>query len=110
MIKASLLGFAAAFLLAAAGQGIAAPNSPSTDMPAATPTPTAPQDQPKPMQTAKNTHDSNQVVCKTEDTTGTRLGGHRTCMTRAAWEQQAQNAKDTTNSTQYGHQWNPSGH
>ncbi len=34
---------------------------------------------------ADSKYDPNKIVCKTEDTTGTRLGAKRVCHTRADW-------------------------
>lgn len=32
--------------------------------------------------------DPNEVVCEKEEETGSRLGGHKVCMTRAQWAEQ----------------------
>ncbi len=52
--------------------------------------------QPAPVQSAKNSHDPNQVICKHEETTGSRLEGHRTCYTRAQWEQMSRDSAAAT--------------
>ncbi|HEY1561298.1 MAG TPA: hypothetical protein VGF71_10470 [Caulobacteraceae bacterium] len=38
------------------------------------------------------------MICKTETPVGSRLGGHRVCMTKADWEKQARAAQDYMNS------------
>ncbi len=38
----------------------------------------------------------DEVVCKQEKVTGSRLGGHKTCMTRLEWAKQERSAKDAT--------------
>ena len=46
-------------------------------------------------------NDPNQrVICKTQDEIGTRLGGKRICMTKAQWDQQAQDAHDSVDNIQ----------
>ena len=40
---------------------------------------------PAPVVTAANT--DNKLICKQEDEVGTRLGGHKVCMTRAQWRE-----------------------
>ncbi len=37
------------------------------------------------------------MICKSEAPTGSRLGGHRTCMTKADWEKQSRSAQDYLN-------------
>jgi hypothetical protein len=37
------------------------------------------------------------MICKTETPVGSRLGGHRVCMTKADWERQARAAQDYMN-------------
>ncbi len=34
------------------------------------------------------------MICKTETPVGSRLGGHRVCMTKADWEKQSRTAQD----------------
>ncbi|MEO8812910.1 MAG: hypothetical protein ABI376_08380 [Caulobacteraceae bacterium] len=41
---------------------------------------------------AVKTSYTDEKVCKTEEVTGSRLGGHRVCMTRGQWEAQAADA------------------
>ena len=38
------------------------------------------------------------MICKTETPIGSRLGGHRVCMTKADWEKQSRNAQNFMNS------------
>lgn len=42
----------------------------------------------------------NDVVCKQEKVTGSRLGGRKICMTRLEWAKQERDAKDLTAHTQ----------
>ncbi len=102
MIKLLSAASAVIFLAGFASPGLAAPPA-STDVPTATPPATAASDQPKPTPATKNRFDPNQVICKQEEDIGTRLGGHKTCMTRAQWARQAQNSQDETNSFQTNH-------
>ena len=39
-------------------------------------------------------NDLTKVVCKSEDQTGSRLGSHRVCMTKAQWAERARRDKD----------------
>lgn len=36
----------------------------------------------------------DKVVCRTEQTVGSRLGGHRVCATLREWQEQAQDSRD----------------
>lgn len=46
-------------------------------------------------------NDPNQrVICKTQDEVGTRLGGKRICMTKAQWDRQSQDARDSVDNIQ----------
>jgi hypothetical protein len=38
------------------------------------------------------------MICKTETPVGSRLGGHRVCMTKADWEKQSRSVQDYMNS------------
>lgn len=50
------------------------------------------QSQPAQLQpTAKPAHDPNEVVCERQEETGSRLGSHRVCQTRAQWAEQRRN-------------------
>jgi hypothetical protein len=49
---------------------------------------------------AKKNDPSQRVICKTQDEVGTRLGGKRICMTKAQWDQQAQDAHDSVDNIQ----------
>ena len=78
----------------------------ATDTPAA-----APATQPAPLRSAQNAHDPNEVVCRREEEIGTRLGGHKTCHTRADWANMARDAATATNAAQSnGGFFNPGGH
>lgn len=51
-----------------------------------------------PAQSSKPKADPEQVViCKYEEATGTRLGGHKICHTRAEWRQMAHDSADYLN-------------
>lgn len=52
---------------------------------AQSPTQTTAQNQAQPKPNAVD-----KIVCKTEETTGTRLGGHRVCATESEWREQAE--------------------
>jgi hypothetical protein len=41
-----------------------------------------------------------QVICRTQEEIGSRLGGKRICMTKAQWAAQAQDARDTMDTAQ----------
>lgn len=51
--------------------------------------------------TRSTVHNPDQVICKHEEETGTRLGGHRTCHTRAEWDNIAHNGRDMIDAIQY---------
>lgn len=60
-----------------------------------------------PVQAQKDPLDK--IVCRTEDTLGTRLGAHRVCATLREWhEQEAQN-REALEKMQQMNQQNPSG-
>jgi hypothetical protein len=69
---------AAAALLLGASQASA-----SAGDPAATPAPAAPPPTATPAATSR--FDPNQVICKHQDQTGSRLGGGKICHTRQEW-------------------------
>lgn len=52
---------------------------------AQSPTQTTAQNQAQPKPNAVD-----KIVCKTEETTGTRLGGHRVCATETEWRELAE--------------------
>jgi len=86
--------FAAATLLAGlllgGGQSSAAENPP-----AATPMP-APSAAPS----SASRFDPNQVICKREENTGSRLGGSKICHTRQEWADVAAQARTNTDRMQ----------
>jgi hypothetical protein len=68
-----------------AGVAYADPDAPAGNPVAAPPSTGA-------AKSTKPVHDaswSSTVVCKSQETTGSRLGGKRVCMTRAEWEEQS---------------------
>lgn len=78
-------------------------------VPAAAQTP-APPAQSGASQTAeKPKNPLDKVVCRTEDTMGTRLGGHRVCATVREWQDQAQENRDAIDKIQQGQGTVPSG-
>ena len=48
--------------------------------------------QPAPVHADKNGRDPNTVICKREQEIGSRLGGTKTCHTRADWDQMARDS------------------
>jgi invasion protein IalB len=97
-----LAALAAALLLSSAAASVQAQST-------SVPTAAEPATQPAPVAAAKNGHNPDQVICKREETTGSRLEGHRTCYTRAQWEQMARDSADAM-TTMQSRQINPSGH
>jgi len=58
----------------------------------------------------KDGRDPNEVVCKTTEVIGTRLGGGRICKTRAEWAETRRDAHDATDDAQRNAQYaNPKG-
>ena len=58
----------------------------------------------------KSGRDPNEVVCKTTEVIGTRLGAGRICKTRAEWAQTRRDAHDATDEAQRNAQYaNPKG-
>ena len=52
----------------------------------------------------------DKVVCRTEQTVGSRLGGHRVCATLREWQEQAQDSRDALEKIQQqGYGIDPSG-
>jgi len=67
----------------------------------------APQTAPAP-QAAKPENPLDKIVCRYEDTVGTRLGGHKVCATLREWQDQERENQDATQkwqlqTTQTGH-------
>jgi hypothetical protein len=61
--------------------------------------------------TTDSAHDPNKIICHTEVPTGSRLGGHKVCRTRAEWADIARDAKDQLDSVSiHADQMNPPGH
>ncbi len=82
MIRSLIAAGAVAALALAAGAALAdPPASPTASAAPAAPTASAPDaSQPQ----ARNP--DTEIVCKTEDATGSRLGAKRVCLTRAQWK------------------------
>jgi hypothetical protein len=58
----------------------------------------------------KTGYDPNVVICKWTEELGTMLGRHKTCMTRAQWDQQSRDSQDQLNdAVQRGHEGAPPG-
>ncbi|HEX4197058.1 MAG TPA: hypothetical protein VHZ26_06410 [Caulobacteraceae bacterium] len=58
----------------------------------------------------KGVYDPDVVICKWTEELGTRLGSHKTCMTRGQWDQQSRDSQDQLNdSVQRGHEGAPPG-
>jgi hypothetical protein len=100
------LGLSVAVLAASAlagtcfaqGAPAASPGAASATTPAANTTPT-------PASTPPKRNDPNTVICKWTEELGTRLGGGKTCMTRAQWDEQARDSQDQLNDvTAHGHE------
>ena len=50
--------------------------------------------------TAKKPRDPNKLICRTEEVTGSRLGGARTCLTQKQWDEKDAADLDRMNSGQ----------
>jgi hypothetical protein len=79
MVKFIALGI----LAAAAAPAIAQTAAPATQ---AAPAP----------QAAKPQNPLDKIVCRYEDTVGTRLGGHKVCATLREWQEQERDNQDAT--------------
>ena len=103
MTTSHFAALAAALLFSAAAVSAQAA---ATDTPAV-----APATQPAPLRAAQNAHDPNQVICRHDEEIGTRLGGQKTCRTRADWDNISRKGADYLNDIQAsGAHSNPSGH
>ncbi len=89
MSKAKFAALAASVFACSAAFSVQAQSAPE---PAAQPAPAAPAVK----ASISRDHDPNQVICKHEEETGTRLGGHKECHTRADWEQMARESERAT--------------
>jgi hypothetical protein len=76
----------------------AADPAPATTAPATTVSPADVSSKP-----AKKAHDPNEVICRTIPEAGSRLGGTKSCMTRADWDQQAHDSRATMSDFQANH-------
>jgi len=69
----------------------------------------APAPQPQKVEPAKK-NPLDKVVCRTEQTVGTRLGGHRVCATVREWQEQQQANREALEEIQQkGYGITPSG-
>jgi hypothetical protein len=91
MIRIARVLFPGVLILAAAGAALADPPAPP-----ASPTQTATAAPVAKVAAAKaaNARDDQKVVCKYEQVTGSRLEGHKVCMTKADWAAQSSSAMD----------------
>ncbi|HEY2177963.1 MAG TPA: hypothetical protein VGH15_05220 [Caulobacteraceae bacterium] len=89
MTRTLLAALAASVFVSASGVALA-----QTD-PAAAPAASAAGIAAPPAKPVGNPDDK--VVCKMLTPTGSRLGGHKVCMTKAQWQQQSDQARDTMN-------------
>ncbi|HEY5072424.1 MAG TPA: hypothetical protein VII63_10375 [Caulobacteraceae bacterium] len=94
MTKTTLCALSAVFLLFGGATVAMADESPVVAQTA--PPPTA-VDQAAQSRSFKDAHAANRVICKTTDTTGSRLSGERTCRTVAQWDQMSHDHQDNTN-------------
>jgi len=88
MTRSSIAAFSA-FVLLAAGQAFAAADTPPTP-----PMPPAPSAAATPPPTSRL--DPNQVICRREDVTGSRLGASKICHTRQEWDARSAASRDAT--------------
>jgi len=107
------LGLSVAVLAASAlagtcfaqGAPAASTSAPQSTTPAAKATPASVT---TPM---KHGYDPNTVICKWTEEIGTRLGGGKTCMTRAQWDQETRDSQDgLADSVDRGAELGPTGH
>jgi hypothetical protein len=76
-------------------------------VPAAAQTPAPPQ--PQTAAPAPKQNPLDKVVCRTEDTLGSRLSAHRVCATVREWQDQQQENRDALEKLQQGQGNVPSG-
>jgi hypothetical protein len=67
---------------------------------AATPLAAQTPPQAQPVETNAKKSDANKLVCKTEETIGSRLGAKKVCLTVQEWKEQADYYRDQTESWQ----------
>ncbi|HEY5009289.1 MAG TPA: hypothetical protein VII42_14900 [Caulobacteraceae bacterium] len=85
--------FAAALTVSALGGACFADVAPTSPPAAATP-PAAGQTVVAAATPMKHGYDPNTQICKWTDDIGTRLGHHKTCMSRAQWDQLSRDSQD----------------
>ncbi|HZL01446.1 MAG TPA: hypothetical protein VFC47_16285 [Caulobacteraceae bacterium] len=67
--------------------------------------------QPAPVRTAQDGRDPNRVICKREETVGTRLGGTKECHTAVVWDEIGHEGQSSLQSLQSQRaNMNPAGH
>ena len=55
---------------------------------------------PKPVKTAKPSKDSDKLICRSQDTIGSRLDAHQVCLTKEQWAANEQEAKQKVHDMQ----------
>jgi hypothetical protein len=71
---------------------------------------TAPAQAPRSQPVAStDTSDANRIVCKREDTIGSRLAAKRVCLTVQEWKDRANHYRDETERIQHATPGTPSG-
>lgn len=63
----------------------------------------------QPIQTDPKKSDANKIVCKAEDTIGSRLNAKKVCLTVREWKERADFYRDQTETWQRGTQTRSSG-
>jgi hypothetical protein len=102
VIPTRFAAVAAALLFSATAASAQAAAADTTAAPAAT--------QPAPVRAAQDARDPNRVICKREETVGTRLGGTKECHTAAVWDEIGHEGQNSLQSLQgQSVHMNPSG-
>ena len=97
MSKSAVTSFIAGLVLALGASTAFASDPVAASTPAtAAPTQTAPAQSPAPQVLAAQApkRPGDEVICKREEETGSRLGGKKVCMTKDDWAQQSRDARD----------------
>lgn len=89
--------FAAILLTSALGGACFAQGAPAAAPTGAAPANAAPGPSDAASPPHRSGYDPNVVICKWTEELGTMLGRHKTCMTRAQWDQQTRNSQDQLN-------------
>lgn len=69
-------------------------------LPVCAQTPAATPAAPAPAASKPASDPDQKMICKTEESTGSRLGGHKVCMTKAQWAEQSKDAKENLSKVQ----------